>query len=359
MSYPGKIPSSIRNSFEDAYTGPRNTENLEQENLFEESIRQAGDLIMAYLNASDRSSLDIACNLTTPEMHIAAMRITGATASTFKSYQDCVYYTQSNPTRRLQKITDLDLSDQPKISTANFINMIRLMPDVEHLNLEGCERLRPRAFAAIANLSKLRSLKLAGCSELRDGELSLILERCSRLRELDVFDCNRLRGRAFARMDRHEELRSLTGNFYEAELQAIGQNCPNLEWLNHYCGENEETLAYLNNCHHLTQLFLSGNESVTAQGIDTLTLHHPNLLNLDLTECSSIEPQGFNYLQRLTQLDSLDLSGTQITDEVLISIVHHCPYLQTLRLIDCDISDRALDEIYALDRNIVVILAPD
>ncbi|KAL6848571.1 hypothetical protein ACP4OV_021597 [Aristida adscensionis] len=163
------------------------------------------------------------------------------------------------------------LEDSAVEAVANYCH------DLRELDLSRSFRLSDRSLYALAHgCPRLTRLNISGCSNFSDTALTYLTCRCKNLKCLNLCGCVK------AATDR--------------ALQAIGQNCGQLQSLN-----------------------LGWCEDVTDKGVISLALGCPDLRALDLCGC------------------------VLITDESVVALANGCPHLRSLGLYFCqNITDRAM-----------------
>ncbi|KAL6610247.1 hypothetical protein ACP70R_035415 [Stipagrostis hirtigluma subsp. patula] len=163
------------------------------------------------------------------------------------------------------------LEDSAVEAVANYCH------DLRELDLSRSFRLSDRSLYALAHgCPRLTRLNISGCSNFSDTALIYLTCRCKNLKCLNLCGCVK------AATDR--------------ALQAIGQNCGQLQSLN-----------------------LGWCDDVTDKGVTSLALGCPDLRALDLCGC------------------------VLITDESVVALANGCPHLRSLGLYYCqNITDRAM-----------------
>jgi len=182
----------------------------------------------------------------------------------------------------------------------------------------------------------LTTLSLTWCRHLEDEDLQAIALcfpnqegdkhwKMSFLLHLDLGNCCRM------------------GNM---GLATIGQNCPNLqELIVKGCTQITDAGIQIlccnvggsHNCPQLQTINLSGTK-ITDQAIGYFTRYCPELRSLDLSNCESITDKGVVSLAQTYRqnLLTLNLQGCKnITDVSIIEITKNCSALQTLVLKEC------------------------
>eukprot|EP01034_Spumella_vulgaris_P031849 gene31849-39339_t len=87
----------------------------------------------------------------------------------------------------------------------------------------------------------------------------------------------------------------------------------------------------------MRHLDIHGLTRITNMAMPTMAEEHLNLEHFDISECNLIGDTGVvRILTSCTNLQHINLSGTNITDESLNACMF-CPKLHTIKLIDCDV----------------------
>ncbi len=90
---------------------------------------------------------------------------------------------------------------------------------------------------------------------------------------------------------------------------------------------------------------LRENSNMTNTGLLTLTDNNPQLTYLDLDGCSQFSTKALENIGKCSQLQTLILPSTQLTDAVLIEITKKCTRLQNLQIGMTQITDAVLPQI--------------
>ncbi|CAG5122420.1 unnamed protein product [Candidula unifasciata] len=163
-----------------------------------------------------------------------------------------------------------------KMDTTSIIAVLRLSPDLEHLNIASCLHMNSHINLILMEIGthskKLKSLDLWRMKTVNSEGLSHIYNNCPYLEELDVGWCIELKSENqcfinLARKCRRLKKLFLTANrtIRDADLIALANNCPLLE-----------------------QLDILGTREVTKQAIICVLETCKNLILLDVSFCLGI-----------------------------------------------------------------------
>jgi F-box and leucine-rich repeat protein 1 (S-phase kinase-associated protein 2) len=164
--------------------------------------------------------------------------------------------------------------------------------------------------------------------QLEDGAVEAVANNCHELKDLDLSRSFRLSDRSlYALADGCPHLTRLNisgcSNFSDSALVHLMVCCNELKYLN-LCGcvravSDRALQAIGQNCNQLQSLNLGWCESITDKGVVCLASGCPNLRALDLCGC------------------------ILITDESVIALANGCPHLRSLGLYYCqNITDKAM-----------------
>ncbi|XP_022114119.2 S-phase kinase-associated protein 2 [Pieris rapae] len=161
--------------------------------------------------------------------------------------------------------------------------------------------------------SRLQYLDLSMCS-IDCGTLECLLEHCPALRKLSVENLN-LSRRALGLIGKCNYMETLnlamSQGIDEDGLRDILKGCPNLQSLNiSWCNLAERTLQELVETlpQKLLRLNISGARKMTDEMVSALVTRCPRLLELDLSDCSSLGKDALTALLPLSRLEHLALS---------------------------------------------------
>ncbi|TFK45936.1 RNI-like protein [Heliocybe sulcata] len=91
-------------------------------------------------------------------------------------------------------LTSLDMSRNPELSTAAFSAvMAHSSRTLQHLNINGWKAVSQDSLTKLAKMAKeLRTLDVGWCREVNDFVVKDILDNCEKVKDIDVWGCNRL-----------------------------------------------------------------------------------------------------------------------------------------------------------------------
>lgn len=221
------------------------------------------------------------------------------------------------PQQNLKKINNIPLNFTDKDLDA----LVTCAPNLEILDLSGCDLLTNEGLAHVPQLQNLKALNLAECEEITNAGLAP-LSGLQNLKHLNLTDCERITNVGLAHF---AEFPSLT------RLNLSG--CSNI---------SNSGVAHLSGCPGLEHLSLSGCWKITNVGL--AHLEHLLLNSLNLSRCEKITNAGLAaHLSKLQSLEYLNLSGCwKITDAGLPSL-NPLQNLKALNLTECEqITDRGI-----------------
>jgi F-box/leucine-rich repeat protein 2/20 len=207
-------------------------------------------------------------------------------------------------------LSSLDIAECTQITDAGLRELTAL--PIVSLNVSECPRITSSGVKEFTLLHDVTSLSISQCDWLSHLELEEILSNCPHLLFLDL------------------SFSSLT------HLQGLGC-CPQLGSLNLTGCEGlsvAELIQGIAPCHSLTSVNLSEWRHLTDSGLNELVNARPNLATVILSYCTGITNTGVRELDRLGQLQSLNLAGcSQVTDTGLNGLCQGaCPHLAFIDL---------------------------
>lgn len=160
----------------------------------------------------------------------------------------------------------LNLSECPWISQETLRDIFTLCPHLKKLSLKYNVHLTYVFWAELAKFKKLTSLDLSYCSQMQDGDLSLLLKGLNFLTELSLQSCKKVGEKGFLE---------------------IAVDLPRLTRLNlSRCTVSDTALIELAiKCHYLTVLNISACTELTEKGILAFLKQAPSLRELNLLHC--------------------------------------------------------------------------
>ena len=201
-----------------------------------------------------------------------------------------------------------------------LIAFVKACPDLLSLNLKNCSRITDRGLRVVgSSCLKLQSIDLYFCSKISDKGLES-LSNCQNLRKINLKHCRRVTDDGIAALSRgcrNLQMMNLSdmGGFTESSIVSIAAHCHQLQHLE--LRRYFRRLNGISQCLHLETLDLSGS-CVTDGCLEGLSTGCPALRTLDFTDCSGLNDSAVVALSKGSyQLRSLDLSRCGITDASL------------------------------------------
>ncbi|KAH9300253.1 hypothetical protein KI387_011836, partial [Taxus chinensis] len=240
---------------------------------------------------------------------------------------------QSLTTMTLQclRLSEVDLSECESLtnSICEVFSVGGGCPMLGTLILDSCESLSNVSLTS----TSLHTLSLTGCRGVTGLQLA-----CPMLQKVCLDGCDHLRRASFSPVG----LQSLNLGIcpYLSKLEIRGTQMTLLELKG--CGVLSQADI---NCPQLQSLDASFCSELNDDCLDAATAACPSIESLVLMSCTSIGPEGLLALQRLSNLTSLDLSYTFLTN--LQPIIDSCPHLKVLKLQACKyLEDTALGPLH-------------
>lgn len=150
-------------------------------------------------------------------------------------------------------------------------------------------------------------------SSISDNDLDM-LQRCPKLKLLDISFCNHLKTNALDVLPHFPNLRSLNIT-----------KCTQLK---------PDSLDVLEHCKNLEHLHIAACNQLNANALDVLR-HCPNLLTLNINWCNQLNANALDALSLLPNLRSLDISFCKQLNEDALDVLRHCPNLLRLGVFGC------------------------
>lgn len=176
----------------------------------------------------------------------------------------------------------LDLSDDESLTDADLVQMIKLCPNLTHLNLRRSwnkpkRMLSDELFDALANCPKLAKLNLAGSEGLTVKQIKKLGQYCPKITAIDL-----------------SEARDIT----DPIIEEIAKQCPNLigidlRAINHIDWQRWGSISYngLNafaQCKNLEYISLIGRDNLSDKEVNALANSCPGLIYCDLDYCRGL-----------------------------------------------------------------------
>lgn len=186
----------------------------------------------------------------------------------------------------------LDFSSKGSLSSAQWLEYLKTLVSLKHLNLSGCREIEDWDLEHLKGLTSLKSLNLYECVQITDQGLEHLKDLTS-LRKLNLHGCHHITDQGLKHLKNLISLRDLE----------LGK-----------CNITDDGLEYLKDLTSLKYLDLAGCKKITDEGlkhVENLT----SLQHLDLLGCDKITDEGLKYLEALVSLTYLNLVGcNHITD---------------------------------------------
>lgn len=133
-------------------------------------------------------------------------------------------------------IEELDISQNPWLTSDELKVLIEQCPKIKRLNLKNDTGIDYKGFGYLKKLLNLESLTLTKCYQIKEDDLLLICQGCSKLLHLDLEGCEHLSGKAFETisrlLQRLEVLSIARLPITDAELIDLAHRLKNLNELN-------------------------------------------------------------------------------------------------------------------------------
>ncbi|GJN05066.1 hypothetical protein PR202_ga22665 [Eleusine coracana subsp. coracana] len=213
--------------------------------------------------------------------------------------------------RRLECIR---LESCPLVSEKGLERIGTLCSHLKEIDLTDC-CINDAALQHLSRCSELLTLKLGLCPSISDKGLGYISSTCSKLMELDIYRC---------------------GAITDDGLAALAGGCKKMRMLNlRYCDKiTDAGLKHLSSLEELTNLEMRCLVRVTGIGIASIATGCPNLKELDLKRCYSVDDASVWAVARYSQnLRQLDISYCQITGLGLCHLLSSLRCLQDLKMV--------------------------
>ena len=261
----------------------------------------------------------------------------------------------------LRCIGSLDLSASPHLSDEGVLVLLRGLPRLERLVLDGCVLVTDQAFVALSAADKrglsLRTLSLSRCTRLTNSGV-LALAGIGTLRELCVSHCKKVSSAGLLRLSCLETLDvSHCMGIDSAFFAALPAHHPHLRELRAAGASAGDSVvgSVLPRLGELATLEIGG----TGCGLQTLSaaLGHTRLSRLSLADCKGVDSTTWTLAASrvrgtgaplLCAMQALDLSGCPSLDFAVVAASLQGTgslSLTSLKLARTRVSDRALDSV--------------
>ncbi|KAK3120669.1 hypothetical protein QOZ80_9AG0691710 [Eleusine coracana subsp. coracana] len=213
-----------------------------------------------------------------------------------------------------RRIECIRLESCPLVSEKGLERIGTLCSHLKEIDLTDC-CINDAALQHLSRCSELLTLKLGLCPSISDKGLGYISSTCSKLMELDIYRC---------------------GAITDDGLAALAGGCKKMRMLNlRYCDKiTDAGLKHLSSLEELTNLEMRCLVRVTGIGIASIATGCPNLKELDLKRCYSVDDASVWAVARYSQnLRQLDISYCQITGLGLCHLLSSLRCLQDLKMV--------------------------
>lgn len=242
------------------------------------------------------------------------------------------------------KVVDLQLRFISSLDLEMTIELVQKFPQLETLNVEGCEQLDHKCVVHLCELSHLYKLNISHCSQLMDKTLAVIASSVLPLQALNIDGLNRISDRAVVNFlhnygSRLQELHLDGEELTDASIDAVC-GCSVLRCLKiSFSGQlTDNCLSSLKKMSSLRELGIRKGSQLTSNGLNDFFERSSlkELTYLDLSECSNLTNDAVQALCRCcgSNLCHLALSWCwYVTEAGLCSIVNTCKNLKYLDII--------------------------
>ena len=259
----------------------------------------------------------------------------------------CVGITSSEWTAlELPHLTDLSIAGCA-VDTSALVHLCSCSSALMSLNLRSCNQLTAAGLHAVASclpaLTDLNVTKLAA-GALTDGALGALVSGCPRLQRLHVAASDRVGFTAMSAVARLSKLRDLSiagcASVSDECLLALGSGaCAALESCD-FSGcvrcRDSGVRALTAGCPQLQSLSLMGLYGLSDVGVRHVARQCPSLTSLCLMGCSALTDEALAWLSRLPALRLLNLGGCRKIGPLGVkSLAQGCRLLQSLDISNC------------------------
>lgn len=240
--------------------------------------------------------------------------------------------------RHCPNIKHLILSGCDKITNIGLRSLSMRCSELITLDFTNCHLLDDLGLSTIAcGCWKLENLILVNCTNITDTGIGKVVKACGRLKVLNLFGCNRV------------------GEFGDHALKEIGAFCSSLRYLNLIgCRHvhNDGIIALSQGCQLLEKLCLSHCDGVNGYGLMALCKYLSHLKTLVLRDCEYLTDDDMNlfrYGSFTNTLTSVDISDCKGISNVGVSALCNSlgSTLRALNLAGCKVTDSVMPSICA------------
>ncbi|XP_078602854.1 uncharacterized protein LOC144876934 [Branchiostoma floridae x Branchiostoma japonicum] len=265
-------------------------------------------------------------------------------------------------------------------------------PQLELVNVEGCDSIRDSCLMVLSRLAKLKVLNLSHCTSVTDDGVCHLVRHCPGLTSLNIDGIAWITDSAVQDLAAScPSLRQLYldgDELTDASIAAVTDSCPQLELLDiSFCeGLTDHSVHNIPRLQHLRHLRLKRGfqlstavmlhlfQSKTLGGLTYLNLTEctavnngvvgriakccPALRELHLCWCWDITEEGLEHIiNNLSNLHHLDLTGLdKITGACLTKVPSALPHLTFLNLQQCNtVQDEVLSTLVAMVTDLTIV----
>ncbi|XP_015270539.1 PREDICTED: F-box/LRR-repeat protein 13 [Gekko japonicus] len=236
------------------------------------------------------------------------------------------------------------MTDCQKI-TDTGLKLIAPLANIAVLNLSDCMRISDaglKSFVEGFAGSKIRELTLANCSNITDGSLIKIAQRCASLVYLNLRSCQAVTDNGIEVLAMLPSLTHINVSgivISDQTLEALGRNGKIKEITISECKSISDAgiKRFCMDVKHLDYMDFSFCRQLSNQSIKHLSFNCHKLTSLSMVGCPRVTDIGLQYLGAVcTYLHYLDISGcVNITDKALKSLWKSCLQLRILKMLYC------------------------
>ena len=214
----------------------------------------------------------------------------------------------------------LDLSSCPNITPGAFTPSKSQLRNLKELNLSSCRNVTDEALFHISKSSiELTVLNLSACEEITDEGLIQIATGCHSLRSLNLSSVFKITDKA---------------------IIELSNGCPRLANVILYrCRITDKAInALTNRCRAMELIDLSACENISDEAFKQFHAGFPSLQVLKLSDLNKITIRSMEYISQCPTIQELHLSRCKaVTPESIKKVAHGCPLIHTLDISNANI----------------------
>uniref|UniRef100_H2ZMF1 F-box domain-containing protein n=1 Tax=Ciona savignyi TaxID=51511 RepID=H2ZMF1_CIOSA len=220
----------------------------------------------------------------------------------------------------LLTLTFLDVGSSPCITDKVLKAMTDVLPHLNHLNIESCDKPTSEGLRVLHKFSNLETLNLYR-TKVDDAGIICVLRSNTQLESLNLGSCQHILDydKVFMEMAAHCQQIRIIDVWRARSLTSQGLNeltthCKHLEELDFgWCGTLQSSTGCFTHlaksCRNLHKLFLTANRTVSDAEIRFLAEHCPKLRQLDILGTRQVSVAAIELLLlRCPDMQFLDLS---------------------------------------------------